>query len=60
MDKRHHFVMYLHYVKDFFLYHLSPQMISIGEIALEFLDFLQNKAIKVKLLIENDELLTRA
>ena len=35
-------------------------MVSIEEIALEFLDFLQNRAIKVKLLTENDELLTRA
>ena len=34
-------------------------MISIEEMALESLDFLQNKAIKAQLRIENDELLTR-
>ena len=39
MDKSCQFMMCLHYVKDFYLYHLSPQMISIEEIALEFLDF---------------------
>ena len=57
MDKRHQLMMYLHYVKDFCLYYLSPQMISIEEIAFEFLDFLQNKAITAQPPIENDELL---
>ena len=47
MDKRQHqFMTYLHYVKDFCLYHLSPQMISIEEIALQFLDFLQIEPLK--------------
>ena len=50
----------LHYLKDFHFYHLSPQMISIEEIALEFLHFSQNRAIKAQLPIENGELLTRA
>ena len=35
-------------------------MINIEEIALESLDFLQNRAIKAQLPIKNDELLTRA
>ena len=35
-------------------------MISIEEMALDFLDFLQNRAIKAQLPIENDELLSRA
>ena len=52
-------MMYLHNVKDFYLHHLSPQMIRIKEIVLEFLDFLQNRAIKAQLPSENDELLTR-
>ena len=60
MAKRHQFMLYLHDVKYFYLYHLSPQMFSIEGIALEFLDFLQNRAIKVQLPIENDETLTRA
>ena len=34
-------------------------MIRIEGIGLEFLDLLQNRAIKVQLPIENDELLTR-
>ena len=33
MTKRNQFVTYLHYVKDFYLDHLSPQMISIEEIS---------------------------
>ena len=60
MDKRHQFMMYLHYVKDLYLYHLPSQIINIEEMALKFLDFLQNRAIKSQLPIENDELLTRA
>ena len=47
-------MMYLHYVKDLYLHHLSPQMISI-----ESLDFLQNRATKAQFAIENDELFTR-
>ena len=47
MDKRHQFIMYLHYVKDFYIYHLSPQMIRIEEIALEFLDFYKTEPLKV-------------
>ena len=35
-------------------------MIRIEGIGLEFLDLLQNRAIKVQLPIENDKLLTRA
>ena len=58
MDKRHQFMMYLLHVKDFYLYHLSPQMICIKEIALEFLDFLQNRVIKAQLPIDNDILYT--
>ena len=60
MAKRHQFMLYLHDVKYFYLYHLSPQMFSIEGIALEFLDLLENRAIKVQLPIENDEILTRA
>ena len=60
MGKRHQLMMYLHYVKDLCLYHLSSQIINIEEMALKFLDFLQNRAIKAQLPIENDELLTRA
>ena len=52
-------MMYLHYVKNFYLYNPSPQMISTEEIALEFLDFLQIRA-KAQLPFENDELPTIA
>ena len=60
MGKRHQFMMYLHYVKDLYLYHLPSQIINIEEIALKFLDFLENRAIIAQLPIENDELLARA
>ena len=56
--QRHLFMLYLHDVKYFYLYHLFPQMISNEGIALEFL--LQNRAIKTQLSIENDEIHTRA
>ena len=60
MTKRHQIRMYSHYRrKDFCLDHLSPQMISIEEIAIESLDLLQNRAIKVQVPIEHDEILTR-
>ena len=59
MDKNHQFMMYLHYVKNFYIHHFSPQEISIEEIAFQFLDFLRNRAIKAELPIENDVLLTR-
>ena len=60
MTKRHQIRMYSHYGrKDFCLDHLSPQMISIEEIAIESLDLLQNRAIKVQVPIEHDEILTR-
>ena len=59
MAKGHQFMMYLHYVKDFYLDH-SPKMVSIEEISLESLEFLQNRATKAQLPIENDELRTRA
>ena len=53
-------MMYLHDVKYFYLYHLSPQMISIEGIAFKFLDLLQNRAIKAQFPVENDGLLTRS
>ena len=53
-------MMYLHDLKYFYLYYLSPEMISIERIALKFLDFLQNRAIKAPFVVENDELLTRS
>ena len=58
MTKRHQFMMYLHYVKYFYLDHLSPQISALKKY-LESLDFLQNRGTKAQFTIENDELLTR-
>ena len=49
-------MIYLHYAKDLYLDHLSPQTLKKY---LQSLDFLQNRGTKAQFAIGNNELFTR-
>ena len=59
LAKRHQFMMYLHYSKEYFL---DPKLINIfdsREISCEALDYFDNKAVDKQLNLKTYDLLTQ-
>ena len=53
LAKRHQFMMYLHYSKEYFLDHKSIPIFDSKETSCEVLDYFDKKAVDEQLKLEN-------